>query len=214
MDTFSLAIIDSVRRSTIVAPHALISDVFFRDAIFLARHLRDRLPSTNSAPSFLAPHSTLHHPFSFANPSFNWLVIRSLNRFRVDWIDFALIIHIILLHYYFQFQFWFSCSNRARLCTPIIYVLFLFLFRNAINRQASLVLLQFWSFLSLWTSIRVFIQFFCFVADLIQPCTSCLYWIHPGFSSPLRFLVTGKRSRVTIFHREPRYQLLNIPFSL
>lgn len=151
MDTFSLAIIDSVRRSTIVAPHALISDVFFRDAIFLARHLRDRLPSANSAPSFLAPHSTLHHPFSFANPSFNWLVIHSLNRFRVDWIDFALIIHIILLHYYFQFQFWFSCSNRARLCTPIIYVLFLFLFRNAINRQASLVLLQFWSFLSLWT---------------------------------------------------------------
>lgn len=142
MDTFSLAIIDSVRRSTIVAPHALISDVFFRDAIFLARHLRDRLPS---APSFLAPHSTLHHPFSFANPSFNWLVIRS---FRVDWIDFALIIHIILLHYYFQFQFWFSCSKRARLCTPIIYVLFLFLFRNAINRQASLVLLHFWSFLS------------------------------------------------------------------
>lgn len=74
----------------------------------------------------------------------DWL----LNRFRVDWIDFALIIHIILLHYYFQFQFWFSCSNRARVCTPIIYVLFLFLFRNAINRQASLVLLQFWSFLS------------------------------------------------------------------
>lgn len=148
MDTFSLAIIDSVRRSTIVAPHALISNVFFRDAIFLARHLRDRLPSTSSAPLFLAPHSTLHHPFSFANPSFNWSIIRSLNRFRVDWIDFALIIHIILLHYYFQFQFWFSCSKRARLCTPIIYVLFLFLFRNAINRQASLVLLQFWSFLS------------------------------------------------------------------
>lgn len=131
MDTFSLAIIDSVRRSTIVAPHALISDVFFRDAIFLARHLRDRLPSTGTRP-FLPPpsplplldspfpplDSTLHQQSILSLPLLrihrliDWSIIRSFNSIIVR--SFTIISSISILVFSVRVDFLFLFYN---LCT-------------------------------------------------------------------------------------------------